>query len=277
VPRPKPVGAPSWLLASTDTPRSLYEAWSLLATPAWIATLPRGDGHPIMILPGFAGDDRYNTPLRLFLRALGYHAVGWKQGWNLGHSKLDPRHLKERIEKLFDHEGRQITLVGHSLGGVFAREAARQHPERIRQVISLGSPLGQERRRASALNGVYESLNRTRGSTDEALWHLAPPVPTTAIYSRFDGVVDWRVCLQRKGHERTENVEVYGSHNGLTLNPMVWAVLAHRLATPIDAWRPLRSNKLLRLGLPRPAWKATEPGLGIPWSESSPTVVRRDL
>lgn len=261
--RLRPVAPPKWLLASTDTTRSLYEAYTLLATPSWIATMPRGDGHPVMILPGFAGNDRYNAPLRLFLRRLGYHAVGWKQGWNLGHSKLDPQQLGERVAKLFAHEGQKITLIGHSLGGVFAREIARLHPERIRQVISLASPLGQERRRASALNGVYESLNRTPGHTDESQWHVAPPVPTTAIYSRFDGVVDWRVCLQRNGHDHVENIEVYGSHNGMTLNPMVWAVLANRLAIPLDDWRPFRSRGVLRFSYPKPAWKATEAGAGI--------------
>lgn len=258
--RVKPIRAPSWLLSVSDTPRSISEMYSLLSTPAWIGAMPRGDGHPVMILPGFAGNDRYNGPLRLFLRALGYHAVGWKQGWNLGHSRLDPQHLGQRIAKLYDHEGSKISLIGHSLGGVFAREAARNHKERIRQVITLGSPLGQQRRQASALNGVYESLNRRPGQSDESRWHIAPPVPNSAIYSRFDGVVDWRVCLQRNGHEMTENIEVCGSHNGMTLNPMVWAVIANRLATPADDWHPFRSRGLLRFSYPKPAWQSTQAG-----------------
>ncbi len=246
------------MLSSIDGTRAMAEAYTLLATPSWFSLLPRGDEHPVMILPGFAGSDRYNVPLRLFLKRLGYHAVGWKQGVNLGHSTLDPLHLGQRVAKLHEHEGRKITLIGHSLGGVFAREAARRHPERIRQVISLGSPIGAERRGASMLDDVYHVLNRNPNQTDESQWHHAPPVPTTAVYSRSDGILDWRVCLQSNGHEQSENVEVIGSHNGLTLNPMVWALLANRLANPLDDWRPFRSRGYLRWTYPQAAWRATE-------------------
>lgn len=258
----KPVKPPHWLLATSDGARAMYEAASLVYTPSWLATLPKGDGHPVMIIPGFAGDDTYNKPLIMFLKRLGYHAVGWKQGRNLGHSTLEPHNLGLRISKLFHHEKRKITLIGHSLGGVFAREAAKHHPERVRQVISLGSPIGEQRREASALNTVYESLNRRPGQTDESRWHQPPPVPTTAVYSRQDGVLDWRVCLQCNGHEKTENIEICGSHNGMTLNPMAWAVIANRLHNPLDNWQPFRENGLLRWMTPRPAWKATEPFCG---------------
>jgi pimeloyl-ACP methyl ester carboxylesterase len=249
---------PSWLLSASDLPRATREAVSLLSLPAWFAALPRGDGHPVMVLPGFAGDDSYNLPLIRFLKALGYHAVGWKQGRNLGHSSLDPQRLGMRVAKLNEHEGRRISLVGHSLGGVFAREAARRHPERVRQVISLGSPIGSGRRGASRLDRVYASLNRKPGQTDESQWHLAPPVPTTAVYSRTDGIIDWRVALQQRGHGESENVEVCGSHNGLTLNPMVWMLLANRLAQPENDWRPFRTRGVLRMLYPRAAWRATE-------------------
>jgi pimeloyl-ACP methyl ester carboxylesterase len=252
------VQPPCWLLSATDVPRATYEAFSLLSTPAWFAALPRGDGHPVMVLPGFAGSDDYNRPLIQFLKQLGYHAVGWKQGRNLGHSILDPHRLGMRVAKLHEHEGRRISLVGHSLGGVFAREAARRHPERVRQVISLGSPIGRNRGGASRLDAVYFSLNRVPGQTDEAQWHIAPPVPTTAVYSRGDGILDWRVALQCDGHPQTENIEVWGSHNGMTLNPMVWMLLANRLAQTPDSWQPFRTRGLLRLLYPKPAWRATQ-------------------
>lgn len=266
----KGITPPHWLRGLIDGPLATLEAASLVYSPAWFAALPKGDGHPVMIIPGFAGDDTYNKPLIFFLRQLGYHAVGWKQGRNLGHSQLDPHNLGQRVAKLSQHEGRQITLIGHSLGGVFAREVAKRHPERIRQVISLGSPIGPERTQASALNKVYESLNREPGETDESRWHVAPPVPTTAIYSPQDGILDWRVCLQSDGHKQTENIEVCGSHNGLTLNLMVWAVLANRLATPLDAWQPLHKHGMLRWLLRKPAWQAQA---SAPFR--SPTPARR--
>jgi len=250
------VRPPSWVLASSDVARAWLEASSLLGQWWWARGLAPGDGHPVLVIPGFAGDDSYNRPLIAFLRKRGYHAVGWKQGRNMGHSSLDPKHLGMRLQKLHEHEGRKVSLIGHSLGGVFAREAARRHPERVRQVISLGSPIGDCRDEASGLNLVYRQLNRRPGQTDESRWHVAPPVPTTAVYTKGDGVLDWRVCLQSAGHRSTENIEVCGSHNGLTLNPMVWLLLCERLAIPESDWRPFKAGGLLRLMYPAPAWDA---------------------
>jgi len=255
----RPITPPGWLLATADVPRAWGEAFTLLMLRLWFDRLPKGDGHPVMVIPGFAGDDTYNRPLIGFLRRLGYHAVGWKQGRNLGHSTLDPQRLGMRLAKLYEHEGRKVTLIGHSLGGVFAREAARRHPERVRQVVSLGSPIGPDRAGASALNTVYEALNRHPGQLDEHLWHMAPPVPTTAVYSKTDGVLDWRVCMQSDGHEHTENIQIYGSHNGMTLNAMVWILLSERLGRAAGDWQPFRAGGLLRLMYPRPAWEAFEP------------------
>ncbi len=240
------IAPPGKLRAVSDAPRAWLEAGSIPFNWWWLRHLPDGDGHPVMVIPGFAGSDTYNKPLRRFLRERGYHAVGWKQGVNLGHSHLDLAQLGQRVEKLHGWKGRKVSLIGHSLGGIIAREAARRHPDKIRQVISLGSPIGEERDQASTLNELYRLINTEPGDLNEREWHLAPPVPTTAIYSRFDGVLDWRVCLQDDGHDETENIEVYGSHNGLTVNAMTWVVIAERLARPEGDWRPFYKNRVLR-------------------------------
>lgn len=249
-----------WRSAS-DVPRAWLEAGSIPFNWFWLRQLPKGDGHPVMVIPGFAGSDTYNRPLLRFLRDQGYHAVGWKQGVNLGHSHLDLAQLSQRVQKLYGREGRKVSLVGHSLGGIIAREAARRHPDKIRQVISLGSPIGEARDEASNLNSLYRQVNTEPNNLSEHQWHLPPPVPTTAIYSRFDGVLDWRVCLQADGHEQTENIEVYGSHNGLTVNPMAWVVIAERLSRPQDDWRPFRQHRVLRWLYRKPARRASEPAL----------------
>jgi len=240
------IAPPGRLSAVSDAPRAWLEAGAVPFNWWWLRLLPKGDGHPVMLIPGFAGSDTYNKPLRRFLLNQGYHAVGWKQGVNLGHSHLDLAQLSQRVEKLYGRKGRKVSLIGHSLGGIIAREAARRHPDKVRQVISLGSPIGRDRDQASTLNELYRLMNTEPGDLNEGEWHLAPPVPSTAVYSRLDGVLDWRVCLQDDGHEQTENIEVYGSHNGLTVNAMCWVVIAERLARAEGDWRPLGENRLLR-------------------------------
>lgn len=258
------IAPPGKLRSASDVPRAWLEASTVALNWWWLRLLPEGDGHPVMVIPGFAGSDTYNQPLIRFLRSQGYHAVGWKQGVNLGHSHLDMRQLETRIDKLHRRENRKISLIGHSLGGIIAREAARQHPDRIRQVISLGSPIGKERDSASKLNHLYRQVNNQPGELNERDWHIAPPVPTTAIYSRHDGVLDWRVCLQSDGHSQSENVEVIGSHNGLTVNAMSWMIIAERLSAAEDNWQPFRKHRLLRWLYRKPAWQ--------PVTKSTPTA-----
>ncbi len=171
---------------------------------------PRGDGHPVLVLPGFLAADDSTGVLRRYLRALGYSAHPWLQGRNLGPSSRLAERLSGRVEELSDRHGRKLSLVGWSLGGVFARQLAKRMPERVRQVITLGSPFG-----ASS----------------------APPVPATAIYSKSDGITDWEDCRESEGHER-ENIEVVGSHCGLGWNARALWAIADRLALAEGDWKP---------------------------------------
>jgi pimeloyl-ACP methyl ester carboxylesterase len=172
---------------------------------------PRGDGHPVLVLPGFLAADDSTRVLRRYLKRLGYSAHPWLLGRNLGPNARLREKLGARLEELSDRHGRKLSLVGWSLGGIYARQLAKRMPERVRQVITLGSPFG-----ASS---------------------APPPVPATAIYSKTDGITHWAHCRESEGHGR-ENIEVPGSHCGLGWNALVLWAIADRLALEESDWRP---------------------------------------
>lgn len=238
-------------LALTEAHRMLLELGGLVYTRRFLDRMPKGDGHGIVLLPGFLGDDGYNAPLRRYLNRLGYEAVGWAQGRNLGPRGTLLDDTLEHIARLADRTGGKVSLVGHSLGGIYARELAKQMPDRIRQVISLGSPFGEGRDTGSYPRRLFYSLNPEDEITiDQYLLGEPPSVPTTAVYSREDGVVNWLTCFQEGQHKLAQNIQVWGSHCGLTINPMVWFLLAERLSQPEDGWRHFRSSTWRRLFYP---------------------------
>jgi hypothetical protein len=206
---------------------------------------PRGDGHAVLVFPGFMAGDLSTQPLRRFLRRLSYDAQPWRLGRNYGPTQAIVDGL---VSRLSEHAGTgRVSLVGVSLGGVFARDLARQHPELVRQVITLASPFrlpvrysGPDLTHASWVYRAFESRHSTHFAERPEEQELPPlPVPTTAIYTRSDGVVPWQACIEREG-PTSENIEVWGSHIGLGHNPLALAVIADRLAQPEDAWGRLR-------------------------------------
>ena len=140
------VPPPSALLALTEAHRAFAEIFSLNITRRALGRIaPQGDGHPVMVLPGFMGGDGYNAALRRYLSKLNYGVHGWGMGRNLGPREGVLEGLEERIHDLAERYEGPVSLVGHSLGGIFARELAREFPDKVRQVISLGSPFGEGR------------------------------------------------------------------------------------------------------------------------------------
>ncbi len=245
---------PSPLLALTEPHRAALEMVSLATLRGLLQELPRGAGNPVMVLPGFLGSDAYNAALRRFLARLGYKVHGWGLGQNLGPRGDVLYKLMDRLALLADRHGEAVSLIGHSLGGIFAREMAREEPSAVRQVISLGSPFGRGRNSGSYPARLFEALNPSEEipvSQDELHW--SPPVPTTAVYSKGDGIVNWRTSRQSRDFalHTTENIQVRGSHCGMTLNPTVWYILADRLRQPLDDWKPFSSSGLARLLIPR--------------------------
>ncbi|MCR5882511.1 alpha/beta hydrolase [Rhizobacter sp. J219] len=197
--------------------------------------LPEGDGHPVIIFPGLAADKRSLVPLRNCCEALGYAVYDWEQGFNTGpKGDIDEwlNNLATHVRGVATLHNRKVSLVGWSLGGIYAREIAKLQQPLVRRVITLGTPLlshGDE----TNVGWLYRLVSGKPPFVDDQLaarLRAAPPVPTTSIYSRTDGVVAWESCLLDGDCDGGENVEVEGSHMGLPWNPQVLAIVAERLA-----------------------------------------------
>lgn len=212
--------------------RVLIEAPRFLLAARAQRDLPQGDGHPVLFIPGFGADDAAMRPLRRALSALRYAAEDWGQGRNLGMRPHIKQGLAQRLEALSKRHQAKVTLIGWSLGGVFARELARAKPDFVRRVISMGSPINRNPE-ANNMMPLYRLANRGKGVKPDREGferrRTAPPVPCTAIYSRSDGIVAWQASLEEEA-PNTENVEVDGSHFGLVVNLDVLRVIARRLA-----------------------------------------------
>jgi hypothetical protein len=233
--------------------RALVELGWFWQSLGVLRTVARGDGHPVMVLPGFTATDISTAPLRWYLRDRGYAAYGWRLGCNFGLREGVEQRMIRRLRDLHEQSGEKVSLVGWSLGGIYARELARQQPHRVRQVITLGSPFNLSNKANHAWR-LYERLSgQTIDSQPEQMNLLRAPleVPATAIYSRSDGVVAWQTCIDDENREQTQNIEVPGSHCGLGHNPMVLYVIADRLSQPPDAWKPFDRSGLRKLVYPR--------------------------
>jgi pimeloyl-ACP methyl ester carboxylesterase len=250
------VRAPGWVRMALELRAPLEFAASLAAAP-WLASAPRGDGHAVIVYPGFMGSDLSTRPMRRLLRWLGHDVQGWGQGRNLTPSTEVLDGALERIEKLHAQQGRRVSLVGWSLGGVYARELAKRAPQAVRIVVTLGSPFTGPAQATNA-NRLYEWVNGGRPQADisrEAL-RSAPPVPTTSIYSRSDGIVAWQCSVEQAG-ALTENIEVEASHTGLGVNPTALYALADRLAQAEGQWLPFARTGLRQLVYPDPLRRGT--------------------
>ena len=193
-----PSRPPSRLLLALEV-RAIWELQTFFAAYPLLRRAPRGDGHPVLVLPGLAASDVSTRPLRTYLRAQGYAAHGWKQGPNHGPRSGVEAGIDARLAELALHYNRKVSLIGWSLGGVFAREAARPSLDRVRQVITLGSPFANEPKASNAWR-LYEVLSGRRVDDwpDREAMKLAPPVPSTAIYTRSDGIVAWQGCREQE-------------------------------------------------------------------------------
>lgn len=211
-----------------------------------LGRLPKGDGHPVLVLPGFTGSDRSTLVIRGFLKRLGYYAHAWRLGRNWGPTDRIIDGLAERFAGLTEQHGRKLSLIGHSLGGIYARELARRAPQRVRQVITLGSPVRWRRDSRSTVAPLYRSLQgvhseRARSARPLETDHVPTDVPLTAIFTRTDGVVDWQSCALTAGPHR-ECIEVRGSHTGLIHNVAALLVVADRLSQPEGEWKPFSES-----------------------------------
>ncbi len=246
---------PHLAYALTEPARAFGEIASFYMLRPFSSFLPKGDGHGVLVLPGFLASDTSTVPLRSLLSDLGYHVEGWNLGRNLTVDNARIEAMQACVEDLYAVTGDKISIVGWSLGGVFARELAKLAPEKVRQVISLGSPISDDRNHTNArrlfemINGAEPEPMRGGNFRDLA---VAPPVPTTSIYTRSDGVVHWRGSIQAPDHAQTENIEVYASHIGLGVNPWVVYAVADRLAQTKGEWAPFEPGMAQSVFYPKP-------------------------
>jgi esterase/lipase len=234
---------PSPILALTELPRALAEFGSLPLAAPFLWSAPRGDGHPVLVLPGFTTTDRSTGVLRRYLTRMGYDAHAWELGRNLGPRAIGQQAEKliARLEDIYGKSGKKVSLVGWSLGGILARQLSRRRPDMVRQIVTLGSPFAGDPRSTNVWR-IYEMMSGQRMKDPDTQAQLreshdVPPVPSTAIYSKTDGIAAWRSCVEPES-ATTDNIEVSGSHCGLGVNPLVLYAVAERLAQPEGEWKP---------------------------------------
>jgi pimeloyl-ACP methyl ester carboxylesterase len=246
IPRPS-------LLHMFSEGRSLIELSAFGAALPFLKRAPCGDGHPVMVLPGFLASDFSTKPIRSFLKGKGYETYGWELGRNLGtdivggEQVLSDKLINRVIEISVIHNAK-VSLVGWSLGGILARELARIIPDCVRQVITLGSPFNGSQGSSPVVEGLFELINgNVSESNPDVVQQMftPPPVPNSALYSKSDGVVHWQACINHriKAHHQAENIQVCGSHSGLGHNPHVVWIVANRLSQPEASWQPYKLEK----------------------------------
>jgi hypothetical protein len=248
-------GSPPAGLLVTEPARALADLAAFWLAAPWLAAAPRGDGHGVLVWPGLLASDTSTVPLRRFLRWLGYDVHGWQLGRNRGPTDavLDglPRALTEHAART----GRPVSIIGWSLGGVFAREMARQQPGLVRQVITLGSPFTISDPSQSHAQLPYQHFSHLHAPASRlpSREQRARPisVPSTSVYSRWDGVVPWQACLEPESALH-QNVEVRCSHLGFGVDPATLWLIADRLAGQAGSSVRFRPPPVLRLLYPRP-------------------------
>jgi len=226
--------------------RAFWEFGAIL--PAWpiLRHAPAGDGHPVIVFPGLSASDGSTMPMRGFLESLGHDMSGWNQGYNFGPRAGVLQAAKQQVLDTCQVTGKKVSLIGWSLGGIYARELAKELPGCVRSVITMGTPFAGSHNSTNAWR-LYELTSGRDIHAEVAQFDLpaAPPVPTTSIYSRTDGIVAWPASIQlpSRSNPLTENLEVLASHIGLGLNPSTWWAVADRLSQPEGQWKPFERKR----------------------------------
>ena len=244
----KQVGRPSFFWLFTEIGRAATEYGASVPYRKLFAPKNKGDEHPVLVLPGFMASDFSTRPLRKFIQRLGYQAYGW----DLGRNTAKPEFLDilfDKLDQIYEKHDRRVSLIGWSLGGVFARQLAKARPELVRQVITLGSPFAgiDQPNNVAWVYNLISGGKRVR-DVDPVLIENIPlpaPVPTTAIYTKEDGIVPWQLCIEKEDKIH-QNIQVRGSHLGLGVNPSVMEIIADRLLLTKRNWTYFESSNKVK-------------------------------
>jgi len=262
----KPIGAPSLGRRLSELLLSPLEVAAFLAAAPGLSVPCGSDRHPVLVLPGFTAGDASTRPLRWAIRGQGYMTHAWRLGANVGPTRQIVEGMRARLAEIADRHGRSVSVVGWSLGGTYARLLARERPDLVRQVISLGSPFRLVDGDRTSVHGLWKRFEHRFDpeiDLDHTAEHDRPrlTVPTTSIYTRRDGIAPWHTCLDEAG-PLAENVEVYGTHSALGINPAVIYAVLDRLNVPEGEWRPFRPPLAFRPWYPAPAsWEPRQAGV----------------
>lgn len=241
------MNGPSKVLLGLEAGRGIYEyCLGLLLNAPLKLISPKGDGHPVMVIPGLGGSDGSTHYIRTYLTSIGYNCQSWGLGRNLGPRDGIEKLMSDLSTRLQDMHnmanGDKVSVIGWSLGGIYSRELAKQHPDIVRQVITLGSPFKCIDEGTNA-GKVYEILSKdTNYKNPDLVRKISekPPVPFTSIYSKTDGVVNWQCSIEEEDHN-SQNIEVpMASHMGLGFNPIAMYLVAERLSQTKENWKPFR-------------------------------------
>lgn len=227
---------------------------------------PHGDGHPVLVIPGFAENDLFTKPLRHALKKNGYKAYGWKGHFNIGMKEKAAANLAERLKEVYEANGhKKVSVIGHSLGGIYARALAQEFPDMVRDVITIETPFGlpmTENAKDDFLISTIMRLSDKKVSLDnpgmpERLL-TPPPVPTTSIFSKVDTF--WRTRLNPISPQ-SENIEITATHIGSVWHKDSIAIILNRLAQPEGQWQQHKDHSHAKPPK-NPRWK---PGNDDSW------------
>lgn len=237
------------LLHSLTEFRWLLEASVLPWTLPWLLNAPKGDGHPVLLLPGFMAGEVTMGVLETYLRNRGYDVSHWGFGRNIGFQPKHAKALEQKIRYIHYKTGRKVSLVGWSLGGVFSLYGALQAPECVRSIVTLGSPLSRDAAGIQNIPRMLRAMYRLVAHPMGTVVHESRPegkllkqratlsMPVSCLYGLGDGVVPPQEATIDGDPSLHENIRVPASHLGMGVNPMVLWIVADRLAQPEDAWQ----------------------------------------
>jgi pimeloyl-ACP methyl ester carboxylesterase len=249
------VGAPH-VLSSLLEGRGLLEMAMLPASLPLLLEAPQGDGHPVLLVPGFMASEKSLIGLKLMLQSKGYDVHTWGLGRNVGFRSKHANALPQKIRHLHYTTGKKVSLVGWSLGGVFSFYGAQNAMDSVRSIITLGSPVSVDAsgsQSPTAVKALYRVVSHRLGAAAHVMQPRAKvmrerrrlAIPTSCLYSLSDGVVPPQEATIDGDPALHENIQVPGSHIGLGFNGIVLAIVADRLAQPENAWKPFVPRGLL--------------------------------
>ncbi len=217
--------------------RSLLEWASIYAIYPFIPKRIKGEGRPVLLIPPYLGDDYSTSFVRKYLNSLGFKTYKWDMGFNMVKSHYIPR-LEEKLDDIYEEHGEKVSIVGWSGGGIFAKIMANRHPNQVEQILTIASPIWGVMEMKTPVYGILEFFRgkslKERNKRFLAELEPIPDVPVTCLYTRTDGLVPWKHCMEAESYRSNiKNIEVFGSHSGLGANASVLMMTANALSANI--------------------------------------------